>query len=233
MNLLLALIILPVASLADTAPEKTVTSVLVDHIRSTMAQYYPQETHQFHIEIRRLSPALEQISPNHVQGIRYNGIGIPSGFTLFDVILDNHQRNPQANIQAYVGITQWLPVPTHRIMSGESLSSQQFSMAWVDVTRQSGQFITDSHLFNGQVAGRNLREGVPVRQSELRRIPIVEAGDLVVVHYMRDGLSIALQGIARQDGAVGDRIRVHNEETRKTYTATIQPDGTLVWNQTL
>ncbi len=232
MNLLAAILLFNFISLPANA-DKAIEEVVVGHITSFMQQYYPVDEYRVQVELRRIPNFFETVQNHQIEGVQFRGNGIPSGYSVFDVNLNNRVRNPQSNVQAFIRIKRHLPVPTSRIVSGDMLSASQFTTAWVDITRQSGNFITDAQDFEGKVAGRILREGVPVRASELRRIPIIQAGELVTMIYQQGNLAIQVQGVARQDGAAGDKIRVHSEETRKTYTATVQADGTLVWNNTL
>lgn len=226
------IIILLASQFAEAKTTPVHEEVLADYVNEYVAQYYGDEDVRYRVELRRLPNLLNEIQPDHITGVRSNGRA-PSGYSHFEVLVDSDVRSPRINFQAHIEVERKLPVPATRIESGSTLNPDDFRMAWVDVTRQSGSFLADPQKVKNRVAGRMLREGAPVRESELKTIPIILAGETATMFYLRDGLNIKIQTVARQDGAPGEQIRVHSERTRKTYIATVDPEGFLIWENTL
>lgn len=232
MKVLFSFILIFSGITASQANSLSVESVLADYVTEYVQQYYPEDEYRFRVELRRLPNLLNEIPASDISGVRSNGRA-PSGYAHFEAVIDNNKRNPQVNFQAFVEVEKLLPVANSRLESGSILSEDDFRMGWVDITRQAGNYASQLQNIQGKVAGRMIREGAPVRESELKQIPIIKAGESVRLIYNRSGFKIEMQAVAREDGAVGDKIRVHNERTRKTYIATVAPEGFLIWENTL
>jgi len=68
---------------------------------------------------------------------------------------------------------------------------------------------------------RYVQRGEMLTEHVLEPIPVVERGEEVNMHFMKENLEIVLPGKAREDGLVGDEIRVKCLETGKSFEAEI------------
>lgn len=59
-------------------------------------------------------------------------------------------------------------------------------------------------------------------------IPVVKRNDIVQVRAMDGALTITLLAVACEDGAIGDTIRVQNQQSRREFTARVVGAGDLV-----
>jgi flagella basal body P-ring formation protein FlgA len=60
----------------------------------------------------------------------------------------------------------------------------------------------------------------PVRAAD-RPAPLVKRGDAIVIAVRSGALTITAHGKALSDGAMGDRVRVINDATRRTLQAVV------------
>ena len=56
-------------------------------------------------------------------------------------------------------------------------------------------------------------------QADLEPVPVILAGDQVRLEVVNGGLTIALETLARSNGAVGERVRLELPTTHKTFQA--------------
>ena len=79
----------------------------------------------------------------------------------------------------------------------------------------------------GMELRRAVREGRVVRSRWLLRPSAVKRGDQVAIVLRRGGLEIRGRGRAVTDGAVGDRIRVVNSDSRRQIVGRVEEDGSV------
>jgi flagella basal body P-ring formation protein FlgA len=79
----------------------------------------------------------------------------------------------------------------------------------------------------GQEAQVALYPGRPIRPGDVGPPALVDRNDLIVLVFRRGGLSILADGRSLGRGAVGDRIRAMNMDSRVTVSGRILADGTV------
>ena len=79
----------------------------------------------------------------------------------------------------------------------------------------------------GMVAVVTLRPNVPIRLNMVRAQPVFRMGNLVILRFDRDGISIQSSGMALQNGFIGERVRVRNQESGITINGFVRNDGSV------
>jgi flagella basal body P-ring formation protein FlgA len=90
-----------------------------------------------------------------------------------------------------------------------------------------GLFASSRAQLVGKVARRTLLPGhlIPLRAVDNPRA--IRNGAAVELVYIDGGLTIVTTGAALQDGAVGDLVKIRNEDSGVTVSGRVQPDGTV------
>ena len=68
---------------------------------------------------------------------------------------------------------------------------------------------------------RLIQAGDVITENLVETLPVITRGGGVEIRFKRGLLEITTPGIARQDGKIGDEIRVKCVESKKSYTAKI------------
>lgn len=79
----------------------------------------------------------------------------------------------------------------------------------------------------GRQTKRNLFPGHAIFAEDLQKPHLVERNQLVTLTFHRLGLSISTEGRTLDAGAIGDRIRVLNANSRTTVVGTVLSDGSI------
>ena len=90
--------------------------------------------------------------------------------------------------------------------------------------------MTDPDLAIGKQVRVAIYEGRPVVAGALRVPVLVSRNQIVRIAYDTGALRIEAEGRALSEGAAGDLIRVMNLSSRKTISAVVAADGTLLAN---
>jgi len=111
--------------------------------------------------------------------------------------------------------------PQRTLEGGESIEAQDIAVteSWLPPTQRDRIAQPDEPV--GQVAGRRLRAGEPIRAPQLRAETLVQRGDHVDVRCLVGGIVITMKAEARASGAEGDVIELRKLGERTNFTATV------------
>jgi flagella basal body P-ring formation protein FlgA len=98
-------------------------------------------------------------------------------------------------------------------------------MQRLDITRFAPVPLTVKGQLDNKRAARTIAPGTILHDRLFTVIPVVEKGDEVSIEYSAGRVSVAVAGIARERGGIGDRIWVENRETRRLIRVEIRDRG--------
>lgn len=110
------------------------------------------------------------------------------------------------------------PIPAHSVVTG------------ADVIVREGTVpggVSDLEAVLGLEARVTLYPGRPIMAGDLGPPAIVDRNDIVQVIYRRGALSILAEGRALDRGAVGERIRIMNIDSRAVISGVLMSDKTV------
>ncbi|NOU50759.1 flagellar basal body P-ring formation protein FlgA [Pseudoalteromonas sp. JBTF-M23] len=121
----------------------------------------------------------------------------------------------------HIRIEELFPVivSTEMISKGELLTEQHLRLEYRPKHFVRASYIDDINLLIGSRSKRVLREGMPVG---MHQICMVCKGDIVSIYAKTQTLTIKTQGIALQDGNIGEQIRVKNQKSGKIVSGRVK-----------
>jgi flagella basal body P-ring formation protein FlgA len=119
------------------------------------------------------------------------------------------------------------PTPSVVIYPGDIIRSDMLSDLPADAARGVGPFAETRSAVIGKMARRTLLPGgaIPLAAVDVPRL-VVNGGEVKLV-YIDGGLTISAVGMALQDGAAGDFVKVRNGDSGVTVTGVVQSDGAV------
>lgn len=121
-----------------------------------------------------------------------------------------------------------LPVPLATIYPGDLIREPMLGeKTFAEGAAPNGSLISSKNAVIGKVAKRTLLPGRPIAAIAVDAPKLVIIGAQVKIVFDEDGLVITAYGMALQAGAVGDLIRVRNQDSGLTISGRIQPDGSI------
>jgi flagella basal body P-ring formation protein FlgA len=100
-------------------------------------------------------------------------------------------------------------VTTKDIKRGESLTSADLSLAQQDISDLEEPFFAMDNLIGKQLK-RTLRQGQPLQRNQVEFPPMITRGERVTIQASNPGIMLKASGEARQNGELGEMIRVRN-----------------------
>ncbi len=132
--------------------------------------------------------------------------------------------------QADVRIDGSYFVAAHTIKPGEAITHADIRPAEGDLTRLSGDVVTDLAAVLGRVAVRRIGASMPLRADMVARPKAIKRGDSVQIVARGRGFAITTDGTALSGAALGDAIRVRTAGgrvlsgiTRPEHTVSVRP----------
>jgi flagella basal body P-ring formation protein FlgA len=119
------------------------------------------------------------------------------------------------------------PTPRVVIYPGDIIHNDMLSDLPADTARGVGPFAETRSAVVGKMARRTLLPGGAIPLSALDFPRLVVNGAVVSLVYIEGGLSISAVGMALQDGAAGDFVKVRNDDSGVTVIGVVQPDGAV------
>ena len=96
----------------------------------------------------------------------------------------------------------------------------------LNAAQMQGGFTHPSDVI-GQEARVVLYAGRPILLDDIGPPAIITRNQIVRVQFQGSGLSIVTEGRALERGAVGDRVRIMNLNSRATLFGQVQEDGSI------
>ncbi len=93
--------------------------------------------------------------------------------------------------------------------------------------RRRGLLSNSKAMLLGRVAKRTLLPGKPILPIAVDSPRLVTIGSQVKIVFDEAGLTIVAYGAALQAGAIGDLIRVRNQDSGLVVSGRMQPDGSI------
>jgi flagella basal body P-ring formation protein FlgA len=123
--------------------------------------------------------------------------------------------------------TSAVPSAKAVIYPGDVITDAMLVDAPAPVDGPGGPFATSRSELIGRMSRRTLLPGraIPLRAIDNPRV--VRSGAEVQMVYVEGGLTIVTTGAALQDGAVGDIVKIRNDDSGVTVSGAVQPDGTV------
>ncbi len=120
------------------------------------------------------------------------------------------------------------PTPKAIIYPGETIADDMLEEKPFAVNERSAatQFLSRDGLI-GKVARRTLLPGDLISQASVDNPRLVKIGANVRIVFVDAGMQISASGVAQQAGALGEMIRVRNQDSGLFVTGRVQADGSV------
>lgn len=237
---------LPTDTLADAtspaAPGIT-TTVSDPYFNITAADVNKAVAEQLALQAieKKLEVSLSAGSPNIIYSANH-----PMKLVIHSLQVDTQSRRWQA--QAYVlmnGKTETVkpvsgvyvalvdvPVLKRQLGRNDVIEAADLGIKSVPDRLLRKDTISDPSLLIGQSPRAVISADRPIRHSEVSSPVVVKRGEPVQMTYTNAHMSIKTTGIALQDGAKGEMIRIKNDKSEKSVSGRVVASGHIEVNTT-
>ena len=126
-----------------------------------------------------------------------------------------------------------VPVLTRALKTGEIVASDDVMFVRMAASRVPRGTVGDAEKLVGFSAKRQLRAGLPLRESDVQKPLVVRKGDAVTMVFRAPGIELISRGKAMTDGGVGDTVAVVNVQSLKQIDAVVIGAGAVTVSRTV
>jgi flagella basal body P-ring formation protein FlgA len=212
--------ILPLILIAIGAPN------IEETILSHLNQYYPIPKAQYVCDASNINTMnFPQYDSVAVDGF---GKDNPSGQVVVRLSLfKNNERVQKLTSSVRIGIIKQVLVAVSPIRIGEQLTDEKVRYETRDISLSEDGPLDSVAQVNGLVASHFIPIGRMLTMSAFKRLPTLSNGNHVNIRYSKGPLTLDTEGIAREDGSIGEKIRVMNSNSKKIITAVVVDSTTV------
>lgn len=120
-----------------------------------------------------------------------------------------------------------VPVLVRRISQGEIIAENDIDWIEMSPARIRKDTVMQPSDLIGKTPRRALAENRVIRTSEIESQQVIKKGDLVHMNYQTPYMEIQTVGMALENGAAGDLVKVRNNTSNIVVQATILGQGTV------
>lgn len=124
----------------------------------------------------------------------------------------------------YIGLVD-VPVVTRQLSRSDVIESGDLSTRAVPKNQLRKETVTDASRLIGQSPRATISANRPIRMSEVSAPIVIKKGDAVQMTYTSNYMSIRATGVALQDGAKGELIRIKNDKSEKAVSGRVKDSG--------
>lgn len=148
--------------------------------------------------------------------------------TVWLKVYDNQSLIKQVPVTVDLSIWIDVVVAAKKLKRGEKIEKNKISTRRITVSRDYRNLIRHSDSAVGLITKQVVKEGEPLKQSILREPPDVFKGDKVNVKLVSGNLVVTARGEVKEDGLIGEKVKVFCETTRKLVYGTVQSPELVV-----
>lgn len=212
------------ASISTVGPRlQTVEgSVIIEQVEGFIRATMPWDDNDIIIESLRDPEDIEVAEGN----LSYEVIPISSVYYIGQVrysVIVSVDAQVQKTVNVYLRVTVFKDVLVTSIplKRGDLLTPQTVTIAKRELRTNTQDALTNPQDVMGMIAARNLPAQKIIKKEYIDMPVIVHRREMVKVIYPHPQFTIETVGVAKEDGALGEYIRVQNMDSNKLFFARI------------
>lgn len=217
---ILWVILLLAMTLPHTAPAAAQTVKIGDvEMRKVLSTYLQKQQQRYPQTELRLRD-IQSVAPFEVEAGRLRWEITPSSPRLldsrrFNLILRSDGKVVK-NMTLSVDLEALAPVAiaADDLPRGAILNPEDLSMVTMDLSKLRSPCLDAQDLI-GKKLRRSIRMGAPFVHTSVETPPLIKRGDMVTITANKGTLTVTARGLAQENGAADDTIRVKNINSQK------------------
>ena len=184
------------------------STVTIKDIRWSGAVNLPKGKLSYHIEPKYHSDLIGKISLT----------------IFFDV---NGQLEKRLLVFARVEVVEKVVLARNLISRGQLIQKSDLKLHALELSQIKGQPLTDINALLGKRAIHHIYPKEVILENDVETPPVVKRGDTVKIVVYFSNLMATAHGVVKENGRIGDKIKVVNIDSKKSLYATVLNHNTV------
>jgi len=126
-----------------------------------------------------------------------------------------------ARVTSRVQVFQKVVCASRALKRDEIVRADDVHQVRTDVAQHPERFITDVDRVVGKRLVSEVAKSQPIGPQQLDKAITLKRGAPVVIVYQLAGMRLTAKGQAKEDGSMGDRVRIANSDSKRTLTGRV------------
>lgn len=194
---------------------------IADALNAEMANRGYDKDYEIELSNRNLVVHVDSKAAASVEIVNLSVDEASERFTAIVAMPAGDPRAVRTSIAGRIFAMIEVPMPVRTLRPGEAIRERDLAWQPVRAREVRGNMLTDMADLIGQEPVRALRDGAPVRRSDVRVPVTVAKGGTVTMFYETPLMQLTAMGRAEQNGTTGEIISVRNIQTRLVVEARV------------
>ncbi len=223
-----ALGVLLMVSSPGIAAESDLNRQLKDVVKEYLAENHP-EWRDGIVQLDIVNESKLKADRYKIQVMLRHGQSVLGKFTVPIRYLDGTGKVvgvDEAKCRSQVTVESWVAIQS--IKKGDALSTSNCATRNIVITEESINGVKLKLSLTEYSAARPISKGQALQPWMLRSKPVVKSGDTIKVRVVGENIELGVPGVALEDGAIGDTIRIKNLSYQKILSASVEDSQNAV-----
>lgn len=134
----------------------------------------------------------------------------------------------KVNLSGWVDVFESVACTSRNLKKGEIIKEDDLYLARKNISHLSPNILNDMSKAVGLMVKHTIKEDACLKEWMLKKPPIVERGDMVIILAESGGLRVTVPGRVLVKGYMGELIRVQNSMSKKEIYARVINNSTVM-----
>ena len=171
--------------------------------------------------VSKVSIGRGNILPTNISEITFKPLSDKSTGTIAYHAIVESEDNEQFEVAISAEVDKLIDVPVaaRRVAKGSTITLEDIKVIQRPKSTILEESQQDPEELTGLMTSISVSEGAPFKLSKLSPPPIIKNGELVSLRFRSTGIEAIATGTALEAGALGQEIKVRNNESKKVVMA--------------
>ena len=183
-----------------------------NYLKNHLAEF---EKYEFKIKsVPGKNGSLDNVKINEEKDVKIHG-----KYCYVPVIISKGNRTFSSLVTLELKLYDKVLVARRDLKRGENLSRSDFNLITKEVSRLRANLVNKTTPVEFFRVRRTIKSGEILTANKIEGIPAIKKGDKIVANLVSGNILITLDAIAKQDGLIGEKIRITAD--RKIFKAEV------------
>lgn len=206
-------------SAETTQSPEVLTKKIEEYVLNELSSY---KEGKIHVSADRIDSrlSLKECAEDHL--IVFNPYQTPIlGTTAMGIKCHEQDNHWSLYVPIRITVLKTVFVAKHAMIKGERINGTDIYQTEMDINKLKHGYFNDIDELVGQVCKQNIPANGPFSPHNIELAKIIHKGEKVTIVTNNNNLTISMDGIAVNDGSLGDTIRVKNLTSKKIIDAQV------------
>lgn len=152
---------------------------------------------------------------------------VTSRLTLPIVVLQNGEELERSVVSARIEVYREVVTAGRKLLKNQKLQADDLLVQKMEVSLYPDKYFVDKNQVIGKISTTLVPQGAMLLSWMVKTQPVISRNDTVRIINRSEGLLVEAQGVALEDGQIGDTIKVRRKSVKQSFEAQVIGPGAV------